>query len=156
MVKVTTLRFGAAVCAALAVLMFCIGLLGGSFSDQELVVTRKYVSGAQFRIYSESVRPGFAYDTMVSGAFYDVAQPGDRIRSPLCGYLRLVRDGRTIRRYFSDDFIFPAAYALAALFPSVVFIKSESLPLPKLILPIVAVLEGAILAMFLIGLFVPL
>ena len=136
--------------------MFCFELLGGDFSDHELVVTRKYVSETQFRIYSESLKSGFAYDTTVSHGFYDVVHTGDRIRSPLRGYLKLIRDGQTIGRYFSDDFVFLAIYTLVGLFPLVVYIKPETLPFRKVVFPVMAVLEGVIISLFFIGLFSPI
>ena len=155
MLKTRTLRIGAAICAVLAGFMFWMALLGGSFPDRELVITRKYVSGTQFRIYGESLKPGFAYDTTVSRGFYDTAQAGDHLHSPLGRYLRLVRDGRTIKRYFSDDFVFPASYTLAALAPLVVFSKPETFPFRSVVWPIVGILEGVIVGMTIIGLFMP-
>src|SRR5689334_13930343 len=134
------LRTGAVACLMLAALTFFMALRRGSFSDRELVVERKYISESgsltQFRISSELPYPqrGFTYDTTVSKSFYDAARTGDSLRSPLTGYLKLVREGRVVARHFSQDFVVPFVYTSVALLPLVAFVKTEHLRLRRVIL----------------------
>jgi hypothetical protein len=156
-----TLRTGAVACLILAALTFFMALRGGSFPDRELVVERKYISESgsltQFRLSSELPYPqrGFTYDTTVSRSFYEAAKTGDRLRSPLTGYLKLVRDGRVVGRYFSQEFVIPFVYSVVALLPAVAFVKMERLPFRRVVLPIVALIEVAVIGAFLYGLFAP-
>ena len=144
----------------LAAIMF-MALRGGSFSERELVVSRKYtsVSGSltQFRLSSELPYPqrGFTYDTTVSRAFYDAAKTGDSFRSPWTGYFKLVRDGRTVARYFSQEFVVPAVYSFVALLPVVAFLRLERLPLPRVVLTVVGLIEVVVIGAFLYGIFAP-
>lgn len=145
----------------MSALTFFMALRGGSFSDRELVVSRKYTSESgsltQFRLSSELPYPqrGFTYDTTVSRAFYDAARTGDSLRSPLTGYLKLVREGRVVARYFSQDFVVPAVYSSVALLPVVVFLKLERSPLRRVILTVVGLGEVIVIGAFLYGLFAP-
>lgn len=145
----------------LSALTFLVALCGGSFSDRELVVSRKYTSESssltQFRLSSELPYPqrGFTYDTAVSRSFYDAATTGDTLRSPLTGYFKLVREGRVVSRYFSRKFVVPFVYAIIALLPVVAFLKLERLPLGRVCLSVVGVIEVAVIGAFLYGLFAP-
>jgi hypothetical protein len=155
------LRTGAVICVILSVLTFLMALRGGSFSDRELIVSRKYTleSGSltQFRLSSELPYPqrGYTYDTTVSRTFYDAAKTGDNLRSPLTGYLKLVREGGVVARYFSQEFVVRFVYAVVALLPVVAFLKLEHLPLPRLSLSVVGLIELVIIGAFLYGLFAP-
>jgi hypothetical protein len=145
----------------LAVFMFFMSLWGGDFSERELVISRKYTSGVgsniQFRLDNELPYPqrGFEFDTTVSRGFYNAAKTGDLIRSPLTGYLKLVRDGRTVTRYFSQDFVVPALFSFVALLPIVVFLKLGPSPYRRVLLILVCFVEALIIGASLYGLFVP-
>jgi hypothetical protein len=145
----------------LSVLTFFVALRGGSFSDRELVVSRKYTSESgsltQFRLSSELPYPqrGFTFDTTVSRSFYDAATTGDTLRSPLTGYLKLVREGRVVGRYLSRKFVVPFVYAVVALLPGVAFLKLERLPLGRVCLSVVGVIEVGVIGAFLYGLLAP-
>lgn len=150
------LRMAAVICAVLATADFCVALFLNDFPHHEqLVIKRKYVSGVAFRIDSESLKPGLAYDTPVSRGFYEATHTGDYLRSPFQGCLRLIRDGRTIRLYFSDDAVSEVAYALAALVPLVVFVKPKTFHFRGVVWSAVAILEGVIIGMTIFELFLP-
>src|SRR5207249_3391921 len=109
-----------------------------------------------FRLSSERPYPqrGFTYDTTVSRAFYDAAKTGDSLRSPWTGYLKLVRDGRVVARYFSQEFVVPAVYSFVAFLPVAAFLRLERMRLPRVILTVVGLIEVVIIGAFLYGMFV--
>ena len=141
------LRTGAVISVLLGVLTLFAQVRGNVISGRELIVSSKYTSesgsGLQFRISSELQYPqrGLTYDTSVSRPFYDAAKTGDGLRSPVGGYLKLMRDGRVVARYFSKELIVPAVYALVALLPAVVFLRSERWPMRRVLMSVVGVLE---------------
>jgi len=149
------LRIGAAICVALAGLTFFMGLFGGSFSQPQLIVSQKYTNEIQFRLMSEVPYPqrGFTFDTTVSRAFYDAAETGDELSSPLTGYFKLVRDGRIVARYFSPDFIAPAVYSFVALLPAVAFLRLDRLWFRRFVLPVLGLIEAAVMVAFLYATF---
>lgn len=154
------LRIGALICLALATIMF-MTLLGGSFSEPELVVSQKSTSGSglntRFGISCELPFPqrGATYNLGVSRTFYDTARTGDSLRSPLVGYLKLVRNGEVLARHFSQDFIVPAAYSAIALLPLLSFLRLRNILAKRIALPFLVTVELAVIGVFLYGTFVP-
>jgi hypothetical protein len=156
---VVALRTGAVMCAFIAAFMFSRLSMSTPSFKQELEISQKYISDSgperQYRLLNELPFPqrGSSYDTAVSRDFYEAAQAGDKIRSPLPGYLQLVRDGRVVGRYVSDEVVFPYAFSVGALLPLVSFWKPAAVPVRRILFLIVGMLEVLVVGMFLYGTF---
>lgn len=100
------------------------------FSLRDYAVGRKYVSPSgstvQYRLYCEVSPGGSAYDSTYPQSFYEAAHEGDRLRTTMNGYSILVRDGRVIKRYVSEDLLIPVLYCLIAFLPAVAFVRVAS------------------------------
>ena len=125
------LRIGAVVCLILVAVMLSITLLDALLSRGAGVVNRKYIqksdSTTQFRLDCKLAN-GNGYDCTYSQAFYDAAKVGDRLEFPWSGYTRLVRDGQTIKRDYSEDFVGTLVFVALGSLPSVLFVPAHRLP----------------------------
>jgi hypothetical protein len=154
------LQIGAAICAIFAALTFYFALSCGGFIGREFIISGKNAvemrSRTQFRLYCEAPYPQRGtYNATVSRAFYDAAKTGDSIRSPLTGYLKLMRDGRVVARHFSQEFVIPAVYSSVALLPLVAFLTVGRSPLPRVVPAVLGLIEVVVVGVFLYGILLP-
>src|ERR1017187_381617 len=151
------LRIGAVICLFLAGLTLAkILLRDNSFTSGGGVIIRKYVSASgsatQFRLDCQ-LDAGREYDSVYSHHFYDVAKVGDHLQFPLEGYKRLVRDGKTIKRDFSEELIVPVVFSLIALLPSIVFVRAGWLALRRSFGCIAAIIMTTVIGFSVAGMF---
>jgi hypothetical protein len=153
------LRIGAVVCLIAVGLTLSMTVFDDmSFTRGGGVVIRKYTttSGSlvQFRLDC-GLQSGGEYNSAYSRRFYDSAKVGDHLQFPLHGYTRLVRDGQTVGRDFSEDLIFPVAYSFIALLPSILFIRVDRLRYRRLLYGFAGVIEVAVIGLIAYSLFAP-
>jgi hypothetical protein len=144
----TLLRAGAALCITFALVgLWLIVFVGRAFQLQNSTVVQKRVE--LLRIVSEG-SPGevVLYDAH-SPRFYELAQPGDIIRISFSGYAELLRDGHLIKRDVAPGLLIVVFMCMGAFFPTIVFVRPETIRRHRALRICVAVVELLIVGGFL-------